>query len=204
MTAPKKLAKRTGTFVTLLSVGALLCHPLTSKADDDKALDQQLVAKLKELGFTGNIESTLEQRLGRAVDPARANLGRLLWFDTITGLNNDNTCAGCHSPTRGFGDTQSIAIGIDNNGIVGPQRRGPRNQRRAPMAINTAFYPNLMWNSRFASLADDPFDISGGFFFPPPESLSLSYLPHLLVAQAFIPPTERVEAAGFDFPGDNY
>ncbi len=26
---------------------------------------------------------------------------------------------------------------------------------------------------------------------------------HLLVAQAFIPPTERTEVAGFDFPGDN-
>src|SRR5205814_9939048 len=122
---------------------------------------------------------------------------------TIGGLNNDNTCAGCHSPTRGFGDTQSIAIGVVNNGIVGPDRRGPRNQRRTPMAINTAFYPNLMWNSRFASLADDPFDNSAGFQFPPPESFSLSYLPHLLVAQAFIPPTERVEVAGFDFPGDN-
>ena len=42
-----------------------------------------------------------------------------------------------------------------------------------------------------------------GFHFPPPEGLSLSHLPHLLVAQAFIPPTERVEVAGFDFPGDN-
>jgi len=29
-------------------------------------------------------------------------------------------------------------------------------------------------------------------------------LPHLLVAQAFIPPTERTEVAGFEFPGDNY
>jgi cytochrome c peroxidase len=28
-------------------------------------------------------------------------------------------------------------------------------------------------------------------------------LPHLLTAQAFIPPTERVEAAGFHFPGGN-
>src|SRR6185369_9840875 len=43
-----------------------------------------------------------------------------------------------------------------------------------------------------------------GFQFPAPEDLTLSYLPHLLVAQAFIPPTERVEAAGFDFPGDNF
>ena len=187
----------------LLVVSALLC-PRTIAAGGDDIVDRELAARLQELGFTGNIEATLEKRLNRAVNPARANLGRLLWFDTITGLNNDNTCAGCHSPTRGFGDTQSIAIGIDNNGIVGPDRRGPRNQRRTPMAINTAFYPNLMWNSRFASLANDPFNNTLGFLFPPPEDLTLSYLPHLLVAQAFIPPTERTEAAGFDFPGDNY
>src|SRR5258707_1007088 len=43
----------------------------------------------------------------------------------------------------------------------------------------------------------------GTVLFPPPEALSLSYQPHLLVAQAFIPPTERTEVAGFDFPGDN-
>ncbi len=183
---------------------AVLLHIGSVTAGESDQLDKKLAARLLQLGFTGNIESSLEQRLGRPIDRARADLGRLLWFDTITGLNNDNTCAGCHSPTRGFGDTQSIAIGIENNRIVGPDRRGPRNQRRAPMAINTAFYPNLMWNSRFASLADDPFDNRRGFFFPPPENLSLSYLPHLLVAQAFIPPTERVEVAGFDFPGDNY
>lgn len=127
----------------------------------------------------------------------------MLWFDTITGLNDDNACAGCHSPTHGFGDTQSIAIGIASNGVVGPDRAGPRNQRRAPMVVNTAFYPSLMWNDRFSSLSGDPFDGRDGFLFPPPEGLSLSYLPHLLDAQAFIPPTERAEAAGFDFPGDN-
>jgi cytochrome c peroxidase len=186
---------------------AILCNasaaPKVTVNEHLDPVDAALVERLQQLGFTGNIEATLEQRLGRSIDPARANLGRLLWFDTITGLNNDNTCAGCHSPTRGFGDTQSIAIGIDNNGIVGPDRRGPRNQRRSPMVINTAFYPNLMWNSRFASLAHDSFDNSAGFQFPPPEELNLSHLPHLLVAQAFIPPTERVEVAGFDFPGDN-
>src|SRR5947207_4048832 len=130
-------------------------------------LDQELTARLQQLGFTGKIESTLEQRLGRHLDNKRADLGRMLWFDTIGGLNNDNTCGGCHSPTNAFGDTQSIAIGIDNNGIVGPHRTGPRNQRRTPMAINTAFFPNLMWNSRFASLAGDPFDNSAVFIFPP-------------------------------------
>src|SRR5206468_6943401 len=140
-------------FLTVSMTAAFLSELESYAASRFGAIDQALVERLQQLGFTGNIEATLEQRLGRSVDPARANLGRLLWFDTITGLNNDNTCAGCHSPTRGFGDTQSIAIGIDNNGIVGPDRHGPRNQRRTPMAINTAFYPNLMWNSCFASLA---------------------------------------------------
>jgi len=176
----------------------------SSLADGSKSLDAELAALLQTSGFTGRIESTFRTRLGRPIDQARADLGRLLWFDIVGGLNGDNTCAGCHSPTNGFGDTQSIAIGIDNNLIVGPHRAGPRNQRRTPLAINTALYPTLMWNSRFASLSGDPFDNSAGFIFPPPEGLTLSYQSHLLVAQAFIPPTERVEVAGFAFPGDNF
>jgi cytochrome c peroxidase len=191
-----------------LIVVSLVCifstvSPNTSASNSDP-LDQQLSSALSDHGFTGRIESTLEQRLGRKLDNQLIDLGRLLFFDTVGGLNNDNNCSGCHSPTRGFGDTQSIAIGIDNNGIVGPDRVGPRNQRRTPMVINTAFFPNLMWNSRFAALSNNPFDDSAGFQFPLPEGLSLSYEPHLLVAQAFIPPTERVEVAGFLFPGDNF
>lgn len=169
----------------------------------DQALDQALTAALQQAGFTGRIESTLEQRLGRRLDRRLANIGRLLWFDTLTGLNDDNSCAGCHSPTAGFGDTQSMAIGIDNNGIVGPNREGPRNMRRSPMVINTAFFPTLMWNSRFRALSGDPFDSSAGLSFPAPEGMALSYLPHLLTAQAFIPPTERTEVTGFHFVGDN-
>ena len=173
---------------------------VTGSADD---IDSVLRRYLASQGFTGRIAGTLETRLGRRVDHQLADIGRLLWFDPIQGLNDDNSCAGCHSPTNGFGDTQPIAIGVDNNGIVGPGRTGPRNQRRTPMAINTAFFPTLMWNSRFHAPSGDPFDNSGGFVFPAPEGATLSYLPHLLTAQAFIPPTERVEAAGFHFPGNN-
>jgi cytochrome c peroxidase len=180
---------------------ALIAAPATSVAAGD--IDTALRGHLARLGFTGRIASTLEIRLGRRIDPQLANIGRLLWFDPIQGLNDDNACAGCHSPTNGFGDTQPIAIGIENNGIVGADRTGPRNQRRSPMVINSAFYPTLMWNSRFHARSGDPFDNSEGFVFPTPEGLSLSNQPHLLTAQAFIPPTERVEAAGFHFPGDN-
>ena len=173
--------------------------PAAKAASGD--VDATLRGQLAAHGFTGRVASTLETRLGRRVDRQLADIGRLLWFDPIQGLNGDNSCAGCHAPANGFGDTQPIAIGIDNNGIVGPGRTGPRNQRRSPMAINTAFYPTLMWNSRFFAASGDPFDNSQGFVFPDPEGTTLSHLPHLLTAQAFIPPTERVEQAGFHFPG---
>jgi cytochrome c peroxidase len=177
--------------------------PALATGSSKDPVDAELTARLRSLGFTGRVESTLTKRLGRQLDPRLADTGRLLWFDTILGLNDDNACAGCHSPAAGFGDTQSIAIGIDSNRVVGPDRTGPRNQRRAPMVINNAFYPSLMLNDRFSALSGDPFDPSRGFLFPPPEGMSLSYLPHLLAAQAFIPTTERAEAAGFAFEGDN-
>lgn len=166
-------------------------------------IDGRLSSLLREVGMTGMVGQTLDGRLGRSIDRRLANLGRLLFFDSELGLNNDNSCSGCHNPANGFGDSQSIAIGIQNNGTVGPGRTGPRNQRRTPILTNLAFAPRLMWNSRFAAGSGDPFDNSGGFSFPAPEGNSLSYLPHLLAAQAFIPPTERVEMAGFAFPGNN-
>src|SRR2546430_3289160 len=188
-------------FCALLVCAIAILAPQATFGSARDLLDARLRTKLHAAGFTGRIESTLTKRLGRPLNQRLARTGRLLWFDPVTGLNGDNTCAGCHSPTNGFGDTQSIAIGIENNGVVGPDRTGPRNMRRAPMVLNTAFFPKLMWNSRFTARSGNPFDNSDGFEFPPPEGLAFSGEPHLLVAQAFIPPTERTEVAGFAVPG---
>ena len=198
----RQTAARLGTVGVVTLIGLAIVAPAALYGGDE-SLDRQLRAELQREGFTGRIEQTLGKRIGRPLEPKLADLGRLLWFDTVTGLQGDNTCAGCHSPTNGFGDSQPIAIGIDNNGVVGPDRSGPRNMRRSPSVINTAFYPNLMWNSRFSALSRDPFDNRAGFEFPLPEGLTLSDKPHLLVAQAFIPPTERTEVAGFEFHGTN-
>lgn len=173
-----------------------------AQAQDDDRVDQQLRAALKAAEFGGKVESTLRTRLGRSLNPKLAELGRLLFFDTSGGLHDDNTCAGCHAPSTGLGDSQSIAIGVQNNLIVGHNRSGPRNQRRTPSAANTAFYPNLMWNGRFSAPSGDPFDNSAGFLFPPPEGATRfpandPIIRHLLIAQAHIPPTELVEVAGF-------
>ena len=190
--------------VALFAGGAMFLAPRISEAGAG-ALDEQLNALLGQHGFTGRVGQSLEQRLGRKVDRQLAELGGSAFHDSLLGLANDNSCAGCHAAPAGFGDTQSIAIGVGNNGLVGPDRAGARNQRRAPMILNNVFYPRLMWNSRFAAVSGDPFDNSGGFQFPAPEGFSLSSLPHLLTAQAFIPVTERPEMAGFglDVPGTN-
>lgn len=91
-----------------LSVIAMVIslYPWDGQAEDDNSggLDRTLTQLLRDAGFTGKVESTLEARLGRRTDPTMAELGRLLFFDKILGLHNDNSCGGCHSPAFGFGD----------------------------------------------------------------------------------------------------
>ncbi len=190
---------RVGSLRITVACSALLASAV-ALADDD--LDARVQAALRRAGLTGTIQAQLVPRLGRPLNPALADLGRLLWFDKLDGLHDDNTCGGCHSPSRAFGDTQSIAIGIQNNNLVGSHREGPRNQRRTPFASNTPFYPNLMWNGRFAVISGNPFDNSQGFRFPFPEG-TMRFPPndpivtHLSIAQAHMPPTELTEVAGF-------
>jgi hypothetical protein len=71
---------------------AVLVHARTTRAADDGGtpLDRNLRRVLREAGFTGRIEATLEHRLGRPIDPALVELGRLLFFDKVIGLHDDN------------------------------------------------------------------------------------------------------------------
>src|SRR5262245_47173609 len=188
-----------------LACALLIASASLSAADKDKkkdSFDEQLAVLLDKHGFTGRIEEQLEARLGRPIDPELADLGRNLFFDPIMALRRDNSCAGCHAPQFGFADSQSIAIGIRNNNVVGHFRLGPRNQRRSPTLLNSAFYPALMWNARFFAPTADPFDNSRGFVFPLPEGATRfppgdPRFEHLLAAQGHMPQTELVEMTGF-------
>ena len=99
-------------------------------------LDGDLASALSAVGFTGQIEQTFQTRLqanlGRPIDPKLADLGRMLWFDTRHSLHQDNTCGGCHSPSNGFGDSQPMAIGVQNNGQVGPASCRPAEPASLP------------------------------------------------------------------------
>jgi cytochrome c peroxidase len=217
--APKKLIAR----ATLICAGVIAGtwatagggpSPVVNGAGPEQQhasidLDRSLAKVLRSQEFTGKIEATLTKRLGRPLNPALAELGRLLFFDNRLGLHEDNSCAGCHSPAFGFGDSQSIAIGVQNNGFVGPDRLGPRNQRKAPIVINSAFFPKLMLNGRFVANSGDPFNNSRGFKFPAPEGNAQKFrandpdFPTLLSAQGLIPETELVEMAGFNGASTN-
>ncbi len=195
--AGKALVPMTGPLnVHNVGIVGILDASTSAHADTRDRLDAELRQVLTGAGFTGRVEASLPTRLGRPLDPEKVELGRLLFFDNILALHSDNSCAGCHSPAFGFGDSQRMAIGVDNNGIVGSDRAGPRNQRRAPLVVNSEFYPALMWTARFVALSGDPFDNSLGFRFPPPEGV-VTTTHTLLQAQASIPSTELAEMAGF-------
>ena len=66
-------------YCRLAASAALIVASACERAADPAvvaALDVELRADLEERGFTGRIESTLEERLGRPVDRDLAEIGR--------------------------------------------------------------------------------------------------------------------------------
>ena len=84
--------------VAIMTLVAMPGPAFAEGRPSDHSLDKRLAKELTRQGFTGTIESQLEQRLGRPIQPALANLGRLIFFDNVQGLHNDNSCSGCHGP----------------------------------------------------------------------------------------------------------
>ena len=75
--------------VAILVAGILGGLSAALWADSSKGLDDELARVLTAHGFTGHIEARFREKLGRPIDRKRANLGRLLWFDLIGGLNQE-------------------------------------------------------------------------------------------------------------------
>lgn len=75
---------------------------------------------------------------------AKVALGRALFSDTRFSANGTISCASCHAPAQMFTDGRTVGVGIDD-------KQGTRN---APTLINAAYYKNLFWDGRAASLED--------------------------------------------------
>jgi cytochrome c peroxidase len=76
--------------------------------------------------------------------PAKADLGRYLYFDKRLSSDGTVACATCHDPSHGFTDGAPVSTGI----------RGQRGNRSAPTVINRAYSLAQFWDGRAATLEE--------------------------------------------------
>jgi cytochrome c peroxidase len=74
--------------------------------------------------------------------PAKAALGKMLFFDTRLSRDRNLSCASCHNPSFGWEVPFSTAIGAGGKPLP----------RHAPTALNQAWSKNLFWDGRAPTL----------------------------------------------------
>lgn len=87
-------------------------------------------------------------------DQARAELGRLLFFDPIMSGGNDISCATCHHPDLGLSDGRAFSMGAGGHGIGPSRTEGALLRRSAPSLWNVAYNTRQLWDGRMASLEE--------------------------------------------------
>ena len=75
---------------------------------------------------------------------AKAELGRLLYFDPRLSSSGTISCASCHQPEKAFTDGSAVSTGI------GDQKGG----RSSPTVINRAYSTQQFWDGRAESLEE--------------------------------------------------
>lgn len=78
------------------------------------------------------------------VDSAKAELGKMLFFDPRLSGNGNMSCATCHDPKNGWSDALKTALG----------HKGEALARATPSIINVGFNDVLMWDGRAKTLED--------------------------------------------------
>ncbi len=135
-----------------------------------------------------------------AVDPAKAALGKLLFFDKVLSGNRNISCATCHHPLAFTGDGLSLPVGEGGRGLGVSRDTGEgagavheRVPRNSPALFNlgaTAFV-TMFHDGR---VMVDPAHPSG-FSSPAGDDLPPG-LDSALAAQAMFPVTSATEMAG--------
>jgi cytochrome c peroxidase len=75
---------------------------------------------------------------------AKAELGKLLFFDPRLSKDNSVSCASCHVPAAGFADPRQFSLGVG----------GKQGGRNAPPAMNAAYNHVQFWDGRAGSLEE--------------------------------------------------
>ncbi|NOK61405.1 MAG: cytochrome-c peroxidase [Chloroflexi bacterium AL-W] len=104
-------------YVGIISI--IIGYTLTTQTHASTTLDEQLQAAIETHALTPHTKPT--------TDPAKVQLGRLLFYDKILSGNRDISCATCHrSGSLGTGDGLPVSIGTSGTGgraCIGTQQR---------------------------------------------------------------------------------
>jgi cytochrome c peroxidase len=133
-------------------------------------------------------------------DPARAEIGRLLFYDPILSGNRNISCATCHHHDTFSADALSLGIGEGGLGIgrdrsagTGPDRIAKRVPRNAPGLWNVGAleFTHMFHDGRVSAS-----DAYGTGWDSPAEEWLPPDMPTLLSVQALFPLTAQFEMAG--------
>jgi cytochrome c peroxidase len=75
-------------------------------------------------------------------DPAKAELGKHLFFDPRLSTTGTVSCASCHNPSFDWGDGRARGVGVTGVPLA----------RRTPSILNGAWLSALMWDGRATTL----------------------------------------------------
>ncbi|MEO6528556.1 MAG: cytochrome c peroxidase [Gemmatimonadaceae bacterium] len=125
--------------------------------------------------------------LNNQITDAGATLGRVLFYDTRLSANDAISCASCHRPSIGFGDTPARSVGF--TGVLTP--------RHSTGLVNARFYKRgrFFWDERAATLEAQALDPIQN---PAEMGMTLDALALKLIATPYYQP---LFTAAFGTPG---
>lgn len=154
--------KKIAGFGILLTIGIIGCASLIKKGGSEEEFDLKKLREIYSSGDAGkwpepgidpSVKATF-QEIGllpavpfpadNPTNPAKVELGKILFYDPRLSTSGQVACASCHDPQLGWGDGKRVAFGHD-------RKLGGRN---AMTLWNTAFYKELFWDGRATSLED--------------------------------------------------
>lgn len=154
---------------------------------DNAAVSNNLTSLLNKAGVKPN---TYQPQL----NPQKAELGRLLFFDKVLSGNLDTSCATCHHPLMRTVDSLPLSLGTGNKGL-GPTRTLHPGRtlipRNSPDLFNRGHpqWTTLFWDGRVSGTLSMGFDT-------PADFQILEGIENILAAQALFPVTSRDEMRG--------
>ncbi len=172
--------------------------------------EQQDTATLRSIISANNLTGdAAEGRELPSINDPLAQLGMALFFSKALGGINDTSCASCHHPFLGGGDSLSLPIGVEavDPDHLGPGREhspaghdfdgGPTVPRNSPTVFNIALYDTSMFFDGRIEVLDTSNNPGGeGSLIKTPDTLpgeaDIDAL-NLVQAQALFPVTSQEE-----------